>query len=259
MSLQNYRFPLSDYSNSRMNKLEMIGSNFLATANNTTTTAATATKSMTTLPSIQSLINRTNTIDEHPYRQRTVINNTNRHSHLPLLGAEPLLIRSQSLPIHPIKNYSDISKRLKVRLQFAYYKYKTQQSDIKFADLKRQYNTPIERKQKNKNRKSSKRRKLVVSQGNYRTPSKKEVSLKKQMLQQNDETFSKSYNTCVDSSIPTTINNQRVHNDTTIVNMMTTPIRDQEKINLLTKQQQTPLSVKAAKSLMHLFTSSNQF
>lgn len=256
MSLQNYRFPLSDYSNSRMNKLEMIGSNFLANANNTTTT-----KSMTTLPSIHSLINRTNTIDEHPYRQRTIINNTNRHSHLPLLGAEPLLVRSQSLPIHPIRNYSDISKRLKVRLQFAYYKYKTQQSDIKFADLKRQYNYPIERKQKIKNRKSSKRRKLVVSQGNYRTPSKKEVPLKKQLSQQqNDETFSKSYNTCVDSSISTTINNnQRVHNDTTIVSMMTTPIRDQEKINLLTKQQQTPLSVKAAKSLMHLFTSSNQF
>lgn len=256
MSLQNYRFPLSDYSNSRMNKLEAIGANFLSSANNTSTT-----KSMTTLPSIQSLINRTNTIDEYPHRQRTIINHTNRHSHLPLLGAEPLLLRSQSLPIHPIRNYSDISQRLKIRLQFAYYKYKTQQSDIKFADLKIQHKIN-DKKSTNKNsKKISKRRKLVVSQGNYRTPSKKEIPLQKQILQQNDETFSKSYNTCVDSSISTTtINNHKIHNDTTIVNMMTTPIRDQEKINLLTKQQQqTPLSVKAAKSLMHLFTSSNQF
>ena len=257
MSLQNYRFPLSDYSNSRMNKLETLGSNFLSNANNT---ATTATKSMTTLPSIQSLINRTNTIDEYPHRQRTIINHSNRHSHLPLLGAEPLLIRSQSLPIHPIRNYSDISQRLKIRLQFAYYKYKTQQSDIKFADLKNKYKKNDKKTKINTKSKISKRRKLVVSQGNYRTPSKKEIPLQKQILQQNDETFSKSYNTCVDSSISTTtINNQKIHNDTTIVNTMTTPIRDQEKINLLTKQQQTPLSVKAAKSLMHLFTSSNQF
>ncbi|CAB4255398.1 similar to Saccharomyces cerevisiae YNR009W NRM1 Transcriptional co-repressor of MBF (MCB binding factor)-regulated gene expression [Maudiozyma barnettii] len=254
MSLQNYRFPLSDYSNSRMNRLELFGGSRLA--------GATTTTSMTTLPSIKSLINHTS-VDDH---QPSLIPQYQHHLHtLPSVMAEPLLERSHSLPIHPLRNYSEISKKLKIRLQFAYYKYKTQQSDLNFADLKCQHavqkHANVHRKA---SRKISKRRKLVVSQGNYRTPSKKHTT--QPLLNSGDDTiFSKSYNTCVDSSVSTTtINNIKLsnatvrnQNDTTVVNTMTTPIRDQQKINMLVKQE-TPMSVKAAKSLMHLFTSSSQ-
>ncbi|SMN21569.1 similar to Saccharomyces cerevisiae YNR009W NRM1 Transcriptional co-repressor of MBF (MCB binding factor)-regulated gene expression [Maudiozyma saulgeensis] len=270
MSLQNYRFPLSDYSNARMNRLELFGGSRLA--------GATKTTSMTTLPSIKSLINHTSVDDNQ-------MNLTPRYHHhqlhtLPSVMTEPLLVRSHSLPIPPLRNYGEISKKLKVRLQFAYYKYKTKQSDLNFADLKRQH---ILQKSNNVNKRTSrkgpKRRKLVVSQGNYRTPSKKHTTqplLCSTATAAADETFSRSYNTCVDSSVSTTTihNNNKInninnsgkinlttmknHNDTTVVNTMTTPIRDQQKLSFLNKQE-TPMSVKAAKSLMHLFTSSNQF
>lgn len=272
MSLQQQaRFPLGDFSQSRMNNLGLFGGNYLSGA----------TTSMTTLPSIKSLINHT-PMNDHILPQ-TQMNSQIRlqHPHLSLRH-EPMLVRSQSLPVQPLRNYTDLSQKLKVRLQFAYYKYRTQQGDKKFAELKQRYahktmslsskseHHPVvsgARIHRLGQRKSTtKRRKLVVSHGNYRTPSKKHAiqpiskSIDDSIADSTAQT-SKSYSSYVDSNASTTTAATTLphpHNDTTVVGALTTPVRNQQKIALFPKQE-TPMSVKAAKSLIHLFTSSNQF
>lgn len=272
MSIQQHnRFPLGEYSQSRMNNLGLFGGNYLTGA----------TTSMTTLPSIKSLINHTPMNDHILPQTQSQLQMRLQHPRLSLRN-EPMLVRSQSLPIQPLRNYNDLSQKLKVRLQFAYYKYRTQQGDKKFAELKQRYTPkaassnsehhPVvsgARIHRTGQRKSTKRRKLVVSHGNYRTPSKKHAI--KPISRSVDDTMadssahtSKSYSTYIDSSVSATVAASTTttlphpHNDTTVVGTLATPVRNQQKIALLPKQE-TPMSVKAAKSLIHLFTSSNQF
>lgn len=257
MSLQTPRLPLDEFSSSRLNNIALVGGNhFLKNSSSSTTT----------LPSIKSLMNDTS-IDVHPVQIS--------------IRPEPLLLRSHTtIPTEPVKNYNEISKKLQVRLQFAYYKYKTKQTDLKFADIKRKRIDKNRNKNKNNNNKTktkskrtiknvqgafSMKRNLVLSHGSYKTPLKRTTT--QPFLKNIHETFSeatssshsKSYNTCVDSSVASTITNHshQLHNDTTVINLTTTPIRNQ-KLALFPKQE-TPMSVKAAKSLIHLFTSSNHF
>lgn len=225
------------------------------------------------------------------------------------------------------KDYSEISKRLQIRLRFAYYKLQTKQMDLKFADLKNKMymhsgaNTiistadarislnaklnRIEKKQTG-NQQKTKRRKLVVSQGNYKTPAKNHPRIAIEEVISHD-TMMSTPSTMVDTINTTTHYNSldanpngiitseasapivttakdteneeeddddieeddnetlTQNNNTTLLNCSMTPIRNpirhlpnghSNSSNIRTIQE-TPVSVKAAKSLIQLFSSIN--
>ncbi|CCK69811.1 Nrm1p KNAG_0D00590 [Huiozyma naganishii CBS 8797] len=163
-----------------------------------------------------------------------------------------------------LNDYSAVSKKLQVRLQFAYYKLVTSQTDLKFADLKSKHlikQTQCGQPQKGQQRASKgrthKRRKLVVSQGNYRTPAK---SKRPHGDPANNNLHHDTTLPADEHDPDSTIVKDTSYLSTTLAETSndTTPIRSQIGANFHQRQrQQTPMSVKAAKSLLHLFTSSS--
>lgn len=182
------RLPLGEFSSSRVNKLGRF--------------APAQQLKRTRLPSIKTLINCT---PEVPAITVTKPQSDCR------VGKNP-----RARP-----DLGSASEKLRVRLQLAYFKLKTNQTNIKFKDLKRgtEPNGP------------KKRRKLVVSQGNYRTPLK------------TNTTHNIAKTTSLDSDNFLQFNH-------------TTPTNHSRTLSMPHEKQNTPMSVKAAKSLIHLFTSS---
>lgn len=179
MTVETKRLPLREFSSSKINKLGSVPQRNL-----------TKTK----LPSIKALIDYT--------------------PQLPLTN-EP----ETQMPLSP-RNSKDLtaaSEKLRVRLQFAYYKLRTNRAHSTFKELKSQLEIPTTRPN------SRKRRKLVVSQGNYRAP----------VESQNFLHFS----------------------DHSTASIHTTPRNKHQRSLSSLQRQDTPMSVKAAKSLLHLFTS----
>lgn len=214
------------------------------------------------------------------------------------------------------EDFLEISKRLKVRLQLAYYKYKTQQTNKLFSDIKLKVSAPTEvslgllpanRKlgvkgirKRSRTKPSLTKRKLLVSHGNYMTSAPRSPSeqhkLHLQLQQQGTSTQSpplthrrqddyKSIDSNVsveaDLTLKTSSTTQRQHDSTimsqlgdhfyntmdtttvsnggpttlnikSIIHGETTPVRP-TKPQAHSQKQETPMSVKAAKSLMHLF------
>lgn len=204
MTIATPRLPLGEFSSSRINKL--------GNAYTKPTTLATA------LPSIKSLIDCTSSVS------------------VPVIK------------IHKPRNkfteseFNEMTKRLKVRLQFAYFKLRTNQTEVKFRDL-----------QKQKERKSTaaparprttKRRKLLVGHGNLKTPAKstthQQALNKVGFAGENGDDLEKSPQ-----------NYLKFYNNTT-------PLGKSSHNHQQHQKQETPMSVKAAKSLIHLFTSSQQ-
>lgn len=107
--------------------------------------------------------------------------------------------------------YEELARRLRVRLQFAYYKYKTNQTHLKFRQLHRKVSNTSRSTGIgiSTNNTSTSARRLVGSRGHYRTP----------------------------------------------VKHATWRSRDASSNAVPTPQQNTPMSVKAAKSLLQLFAS----
>ncbi|QLL31053.1 hypothetical protein HG536_0A08700 [Torulaspora globosa] len=195
------RLPLGEFSSSKVNKLGRF-------------TQSQPLK-RTRLPSIKTLINCT--------------------PELPAITvAKPQSDCRVAKKEKPRRDLSSVSERLRVRLQLAYFKLKTNQTSIKFKELKRQFELNSEPPSRKK------RRKLVVSQGNYKTPLKS--------------------NTVHDIAKPTTAkpdNFLQFHDrSNSPATAHTTPVNDSNAIAPLPEKQNTPMSVKAAKSLLHLFTSS---
>lgn len=194
VSSKTKRLPLQEFSSSRINKL-----------------GSTPQKSIakTKLPSIKALID---------YAPQDAI----------LLSPESA--SAQVLPIGTPKDskssqeLANVSERLRVRLQFAYYKLRTNRAHATFKELKSQLEVPATRPG------SRKRRKLVVSQGNYK------ASLKPTEIRTESQGF--------------------LHfSDHSTASIHATPrTKHQRSLSTLQKQN-TPMSVKAAKSLLHLFTS----
>ncbi|CAI4036107.1 hypothetical protein SMKI_14G3260 [Saccharomyces mikatae IFO 1815] len=154
------------------------------------------------------------------------------------------------------RDYSELSKKLQIRLQFAYYKYKTKQTNKNFTDLKLKHSItrPSKVATRTKSEPLTKRRKLVLSQGHYKTPAKSKI-----------KTPSSIYGSHGDTSSFTCFHNEG-ESLTITANMditdTTTPIRNNINIKhsnshnrTLYQKQETPTSIKAAKSLIHLFTS----
>lgn len=241
MSISGQRLPLGEFSSSKINKLSLpVGNVF---------------KPTTSLPSIRSLMNQEEETDNNHNEIRVHIPNSNN------------IMRLQSETIHNGRDYSEISKKLQVRLQFAYYKYKTKQSHLRFSDLKEKYSIDASKdknKISNNRRISLKRRKLVVSHGNYRTPAKStkhrhlntSTIINGLQTDDNDENSStRTSNSDFTSTNNTSTNATTITNNTSMMLNNTTPTRNSQKLRL---RQETPMSVKAAKSLIHLFTSNNQ-
>ncbi|QLG70756.1 hypothetical protein HG535_0A06980 [Zygotorulaspora mrakii] len=203
------RMPLRELSSSRINK---IGN-----------THAKAKKAgcATALPSIKSLIDCTTTVSASVTVPKAI---------------EPQEKLSR-------EELNEIAKKLRVRLQFAYFKLKNNQTGVKFRELQRQKQREAEVPVSH----SIKRRKLLVNHGNLKTPARSRLHEK--ALGKTD-----TANTSVDSSILDEKSSQNFlkfyHN--------TTPLGKSSLTSQQCQKQDTPMSVKAAKSLLHLFTSSQQ-
>lgn len=191
------RTPLGEFSSSRVNKLGRF--------------SHSQQLKRTRLPSIKTLINCT--------------------PELPKISITPAQNDDEMGQKGPARgDLSSVSEKLRVRLQLAYFKLRTNQTNTKFKDLKRQADLSN----------SKKRRKLVVSQGNYRTPLK------------TNSVFDTAKSITVDSE--NFLQFSERSNGTATAH--TTPVSHSKARALLPDKQNTPMSVKAAKSLLHLFTSS---
>lgn len=166
------RLPLGEFSSSRINKLHSSTGGFKQQERNIL------------LPSITNMINTYKPASDKPLIKSTLplqLPTPRQSQHAKTVESEPLTRADSSdnsadttqFFITPERSQTrqfdtTISHKLKVRLQLAYYKYKTNQTHLKFNQLKLGKNSVhVSKKTK---------RKLVVSQGKYnlkRTPVKR--------------------------------------------------------------------------------------
>lgn len=257
--------------------------------------------------------NTTNVISTSPSKHNTdtMTNNTTSNSNNP------------SISDNKKTDYSELSKKLQIRLQFAYYKLQTKQIHKSFSELKNNVvdssSETINKSSKHRNKISkrtnkgkTKRRKLVVSHGNYKTPAKNHPKIIIDEVTSSDtiistpptmidnttthamsidskrteimvphiinttttiepiiENHSNPINGYIDNNKNKTFdtNISSPNNNTTLIEYNTTPIRNSLKHLSRTHLEQilpnansiaiqeTPMRVKAAKSLIQLFSS----
>lgn len=227
MAVEKHRFPLGEFSSSSINKKGPVSNK-------------TYRKTSTNLPSIKSLIHCTPSFE---------IPSIKIHATGAEIHGNGYVNTTTNLIPHP-RDFNDAAHKLRIRLQLAYYKFKTNQTNIKFRELKRkaqhrcQSQQPDPVKKAKEGRLHTKRRKLLVSQGNYRTPAKSTSFTKNDFVQ------------CLQKDSDTSANNflQFTNGDMSKSINTTTPIGKSQHY-LQSVKQDTPMSVKAAKSLIHLFTS----
>lgn len=228
MAVEKHRFPLGEFSSSSINKKGLISNKIYG-------------KTSTSLPSIKSLIHYTPSLEIPSIK----IHETTFEIH----GNKSVNTTTDYVP--DPRDFNDAAHKLRIRLQLAYYKFKTNQTNIKFRELKRktQHRCHVQQAYPIKKAKGehlrTKRRKLLVSQGNYRTPAKSTSFTKDDFVK------------CLQNDPDTSANNflQFTTGDMNKSINTTTPIGKSEQHYLQSVKQDTPMSVKAAKSLIHLFTS----
>ncbi|EJS41892.1 YNR009W [Saccharomyces arboricola H-6] len=251
MSIMKQRLPLGEFSSSKINKL--------AIANIADTSEARGrgenSVGAVCLPSIKSLM-----VSPEVYE------NTKSVPAVPLLRGSGGSGGSVTCPRRSscqesgrteeiVKDYAELSKKLQIRLQFAYYKYKTKQTNKNFTDLKLKHSItrPPKKATHTRSEPLVKRRKLVLSQGHYKTPAKSKIKI--------PSSINNSYGNA-SSFICSHGGNESLSSAAdTIITDTTTPIRNIintrhfNSYNRTLQRQETPTSIKAAKSLIHLFTS----
>lgn len=361
MSVQNQRVPLGEYSNIKLNRMPLLSSGNntiqkfdrnkipqltdnlnensqpidlntkLKTNSNPSTVASPANKN--TQASILLNESPTNRIlktlipDISLYNSTTSITSSNNNNNI-ATNKTTKDINDLHSSDKVKTNYTELSKRLQVRLQFAYFKLRTKQIDKSFSDLKhsmvnknsqtinnfskRNISSDSANKIiKESNKIRTKRRKLVVSHGNYKTPAKNHPKIIIDEVTSSDtiistpstmtnntttqtisadsirteilvpqiistaETTTATTKTVVknnddtntNKNMPIDINTLSPNNNTTLLDCHTTPIRDSLKQLSKThvehilpstnsvSTQETPMRVKAAKSLIQLFSS----
>lgn len=324
MSVQGQRFPLGEFSNSRVNRMSLLSSGNNNTLNRPVTDNNLANLVHGEGENDKPFIKK----EENVFHSASFPisgNTSNNHNYDMLLNESPTnrilnaiisrrkfneTIYSNRTLQNPNKtnstssnvlqfsetasrDYSEVSKKLQVRLQFAYYKLQTKQIDMKFAELKNKMNSKKinastikkvnKRSTSTSSKQPTKRRKLLVSQGNYKTPAKNK-NHPKILIEQvgSADTMISTPSTMVDTTsnhspletnqngimVPTNEDNNETttaHNNTTLLNHSITPIHDsikhlstsgkEESSSNPVKFQQTPMSIKAAKSLIELFSS----
>lgn len=168
-----------------------------------------------------------------------------------------LFINSDSKTQSNTHNIDNLTNKLKIRLQWAYYKFKTNQAELSFLDIK---SNILHNKKNNTNTKIiKKKRKLLVSHGNYmKTPSKKN---RKEQLINNSSSISTINNILHSSSKLFNLNNtiETTLSDSSITNKLSNNkfinLKNQLLSNAATTNTQTPVKLQAAQSLLHLFSS----
>lgn len=285
--MNTYRLPLKDLSNSNVNKLGKTNDTKLLLLS----TGSKLNESLS-LPPIKSLISPS--FMEVPIHESglTFVPPAVPMTHSFSVTKKPIEVdnlvkRDRSIDLeNTIASRRDMSKKLQVRLQFAYYKYTTNQIDIKFKDMKEKYNVHTNSYDYYRNndyssvlrttpKRSTKRRKLLVSQGNYKTPAKSvytvsgtnslsiDISSESSISHLTPSVTYSASNKHISTGATTSYlsNNITVEqyslNETTI---FTTPSSNSTNKILMNngKGQETPMSVKAANSLISLFTSNRR-
>lgn len=226
------RLPLGEFSSSKINRL---------------VSCKMYDKPAKTLPSIRSLIHLS------PYEKRPRHSIHNHHQQSPRVQE---IDRTTDPDFTGNSNYTDLSNKLRVRLQFAYYKYKTNQADQRFKDIRKQLQrSHFNDKDHNLKRPKTSKRKLMVSHGNFKTPAKSPHLIVPQ------ERGSPATRAAKSASMGERLLFCEAPQDATTIATMTTttttittatPIG---KVGKKLLKQETPMSVRAAKSLIHLFTS----
>lgn len=366
MSVQEQRVPLSQYSNVKLNRMPLLssGHNTVRRLNSNgvvpqlinsidenlqpidlNTKLKANSTSLTVNYSSTKNTNKNVLLNESPVDKilKTTIPKESIHNATTTTSARNINV--DTVATKPTKNinnlymsnnekidYTELSKKLQIRLQFAYYKLRTKQIHKSFSDLKNcvvnsdsetvasssKHSTSSNNTNKIIKRSSqikTKRRKLVVSHGNYKTPAKKHPNIIIDAVTSNDTMISTpstminnttSNSISVDSNktgilLPHRINATAVttttttklveknkddidtntnkpidtntlspNNNTTLLDCHTTPIRDPlkqlpkthvEQVLSNTNSisiQETPMRVKAAKSLIQLFSSTTK-
>lgn len=222
------RLPLGEFSSSKINRLM---------------TCKMYEKPAKTLPSIRSLIH----LSPYEKRPRQLATTT----HTPQQHSPRITEIDRDADSATATNYNDISNKLRVRLQFAYYKYKTNQTDQRFKDIRRHTQRRQFGNMHNRRPKVSKR-KLMVSHGNFKTPAKASHLIgtqKKESPAPASASMGERLSFCEAPQDAATITTTMT---TTTTITAATPMG---KVGKKFLQQETPVSVRAAKSLIHLFTS----
>ncbi|CAI1693406.1 hypothetical protein SEUBUCD646_0N03230 [Saccharomyces eubayanus] len=248
MSIMKQRLPLGEFSSSKINKLAIAN---IADASEARGRGENSVGAVC-LPSIKSLMVSPEVYEN--VKSLPVPLMRGGGGGMPCPGKQPVQddVRTEELD----KNYSELSKKLQIRLQFAYYKYKTKQTNKMFTDLKLNHSMtrPYKGAAHTRSEPLTKRRKLVLSQGHYKTPAKSKIKTPSSIYSSygNASSFTCSHG----GSEPLS---STAHTDITDT---TTPIRNiinAKHFNshncALYQGQETPMSIKAAKSLIHLFTS----
>ncbi|KAL3235683.1 Nrm1p [Nakaseomyces bracarensis] len=270
------RLPLGEYSKSAMNTLGSSGPVLTTSFHDNT-----AIGNGPILPSIKSLINLRQETDVgvgSNLMSKSFDNHINRlrYNHLmpltlrydaPLVKSQTTVgalinesaidsnIKDEKSTVHrqeDLRKYFELSKKLQIRLQFAYYKYKTKQTELKFNDLKERQN--LNNQKGSKSKRVTKRRKLMVSQGNFKTPAKRKDH-KKFLNHSQDTSIETSLSSNASSLMSKRDSTLHYEEDCDTTNDFTTPVRPSNVLQKSIQKQDTPMSVKAAKSLIFLYSS----
>ncbi|CCE64417.1 hypothetical protein TPHA_0H02130 [Tetrapisispora phaffii CBS 4417] len=182
-----------------------------------------------------------------------------------------------------LKHTDDICNRLKIRLQFAFYKYQTNQIDKKFTDIKKSlantsatypddcdFQLLIETPSKKRNhdnmgkiskKKHNGKRKLMMSSGNFFISHGKKDT-QGSTIEKHHSKYSSQPNDSSINSIASDNDTKDCKNITGDTTIFTTPSskthtfpNNNVSSSSVKNKQETPMSVKAAKSLISLFTS----
>ncbi|EDO19487.1 hypothetical protein Kpol_1018p15 [Vanderwaltozyma polyspora DSM 70294] len=267
------RLPLKDLSNFQVNKLSILNTR------NNIHLLKNSKHVHTTLPSIKSLISPT-PVDPYtkqltPTTPSVFLNNIQQ-------ADDKNVVSGGSFTAFKRASEGQLSKKLQIRLQFAYYKYITNQIDSKFKDIKKKHKNSVggirysQYKSKEQKR-TVKRRKLLVSNGSYKNPAKFTPTNDRSFppINNNPIAFQKFHSSigspvrlstasvindsCTDKSSEAhshSINN--AFNETTLLTTPSSKSYKEKEVLINNKIQTTPMSVKAAKSLISLFTSNRQ-
>ncbi|EHN00457.1 Nrm1p [Saccharomyces cerevisiae x Saccharomyces kudriavzevii VIN7] len=248
MSIMKQRLPLGEFSSSKINKLAIAN---IADATEPRSRGENSVGAVC-LPSIKSLMVSPEVYDG------------TKSLPVPLMGGgggSGMSHGKQSSQneVHPeaiSRDYSELSKKLQIRLQFAYYKYKTKQTNKHFTDLKLKHSItkPCKKATHTKSEPLTKRRKLVLSQGHYKTPAKSKIKTPPSIYGSHANASSFSCSHGGSESLGSAADTNITDTTTPIRNIISTK-HFYSHNRTMYQRQETPTSIKAAKSLIHLFTS----
>ncbi|CAI4052119.1 hypothetical protein SUVZ_14G3280 [Saccharomyces uvarum] len=248
MSIMKQRLPLGEFSSSKINKLAIAN---IADASGARGRGENSVGAVC-LPSIKSLMVSPEVYENAKSLPVPLMRGSGGGMSCPVKQPGQDDVRTEELD----KDYSELSKKLQIRLQFAYYKYKTKQTNKKFTDLKLNHSITRSymRATHTRSEPLTKRRKLVLSQGHYKTPAKSKIKTPSSIYSSHGNASSFTCSHSGSETVSSTAHTDIIDTTTPIRNIINAKHFNSHSCTLY-QRQETPTSIKAAKSLIHLFTS----